>query len=372
MQYFLATLFLFSVAVLSAEINLSSENPYEILGVDKTASQSEIRKAYKKLAMVYHPDKKSDEESAKTFAAVNSAYDIIGNPDKRALYDDFGKSKDGRGGFNSYWEFAQSNTKSSNDFYVGDSMITRLSSELWGQRMTGDTIWLVNFYAPWCTHCQQAIPMYKNLAGKLDGIVEVGSLNCHKDSDFCSTMGINAYPTFIMFYPKYGFQQSMVVGNGELDAQLMNFVNSRVSEWNYLAQNANLQELTDANFAAKVRESNDFWAVIFVGGMGQATTRNNSGKMAFMRLSTNLKNLANVGIINCDENVRTCVREFQKEKKLYFPSFPYFRLYSRGNAENKISREPFSLDAIGNVDLGVALMENVLRIALAGGDSCKV
>jgi curved DNA-binding protein CbpA len=132
------------------------DDPYEVLGVPRTASQGEIRKAYKKLALLYHPDKTSGE--ADKFSSINAAYDLIGttsywqvvsltpgNPDKRAVFDDFGKSSTGRTGFNSYWEFVQSNTKSENDFYVGDPLITRLTEKLWKDRVQGDQIWLVKY-----------------------------------------------------------------------------------------------------------------------------------------------------------------------------------------------------------------------------------
>ena len=55
---------------------------------------------------------------------IAEAYGILGNPDKRALYDDFGHD---HAGFESSWEYDQSRTKASSDFYNGDNMIHKLT-----------------------------------------------------------------------------------------------------------------------------------------------------------------------------------------------------------------------------------------------------
>lgn len=75
---------------------------YEILGVPKTSSQEEVRKAYLKLAHKYHPDKTGGDKAAEDkLKEINAAYDVLKNPEKRKQYDQFG-STDGQpfGGFN--------------------------------------------------------------------------------------------------------------------------------------------------------------------------------------------------------------------------------------------------------------------------------
>jgi len=66
---------------------------YEILNVTKTASQSDIRKAYLKLSLKYHPDKNSSPEAEENFKNISVAYTILSDPEKRLMYDKFGFDK---------------------------------------------------------------------------------------------------------------------------------------------------------------------------------------------------------------------------------------------------------------------------------------
>ena len=64
---------------------------YEVLGVSKNADESEIKKAYRKLALKYHPDKNPDDASAEEkFKEAAEAYEVLSNAEKKAQYDRFG------------------------------------------------------------------------------------------------------------------------------------------------------------------------------------------------------------------------------------------------------------------------------------------
>lgn len=66
---------------------------YEVLGVSKTATEDEIKKAYRKLAVKYHPDKNpGDKEAEKKFQEISEAYDTLSDKSKRAAYDNYGTS----------------------------------------------------------------------------------------------------------------------------------------------------------------------------------------------------------------------------------------------------------------------------------------
>ena len=64
-----------------------AQDHYKTLGVDKKASQEDIKKAYRKLARQYHPDTNSDAGAEERFKAISEAYDVLGDPDKRKKYD---------------------------------------------------------------------------------------------------------------------------------------------------------------------------------------------------------------------------------------------------------------------------------------------
>ena len=74
---------------------------YEVLGVQKNANADEIKKAYRKAAIQYHPDKNpGDKEAEEKFKEAAEAYDVLSNPDKKARYDQFGhEGMSGAGGF---------------------------------------------------------------------------------------------------------------------------------------------------------------------------------------------------------------------------------------------------------------------------------
>ena len=74
-----------------------SKDYYKILGVEKTASSDEIKKAFRKLAHKYHPDKQGGDEAK--FKEVNEAYQIVGDEEKRKKYDQFGSDFEQQGGF---------------------------------------------------------------------------------------------------------------------------------------------------------------------------------------------------------------------------------------------------------------------------------
>ena len=63
---------------------------YDILGVDKKASQAEIKKAYRALALKYHPDKNKEKEATERFKEVTAAYEVLSDSKKRQTYDQYG------------------------------------------------------------------------------------------------------------------------------------------------------------------------------------------------------------------------------------------------------------------------------------------
>jgi molecular chaperone DnaJ len=82
---------------------VSKRDYYEILGVDRNADEATLKKAYRKLAMKYHPDRNPDnKEAEQKFKEINEAYEVLSDKEKRSMYDQFGHAGvngNGQGGF---------------------------------------------------------------------------------------------------------------------------------------------------------------------------------------------------------------------------------------------------------------------------------
>ena len=86
---------------------MSKRDYYEVLGVSKSNSADEIKKAYRKLALKYHPDRnKGDKASESKFKEASEAYHVLSDKGRRANYDQFGHAAfdgaSGRGGFSNF------------------------------------------------------------------------------------------------------------------------------------------------------------------------------------------------------------------------------------------------------------------------------
>lgn len=96
MIFFLLVLMVAEECLIGATAG-TNDDYYEILGVDKKASEKQIKKAFRQLAMKYHPDKNKSKGAVKRFREIAEAYEVLSDPKKRKEYDQQGSA----GGFNS-------------------------------------------------------------------------------------------------------------------------------------------------------------------------------------------------------------------------------------------------------------------------------
>jgi len=112
------------------------DNPYVILGIEKNASDDEIKKAYKRLALKFHPDKNCQDDSE--FKRISSAYQILIDPCKRRLYDMCGSKLDSDSSISS--DESQSSTASSLELNKLVTQMFNLMSNLIKQRFSQSQI----------------------------------------------------------------------------------------------------------------------------------------------------------------------------------------------------------------------------------------
>ncbi|XP_030625341.1 dnaJ homolog subfamily C member 16 [Chanos chanos] len=170
-------------------------DPYKTLGVTRSASQAEIKKAYKRLAKEWHPDKNKNPEAEDMFIRITKSYEILSNEEKRANYDRYGQAEDsqphghshhGFRHFHDNFYFEESffhfpfNNKGGRDF--ADSKYN-LHFNQYVNDVVPDSFkrpYLVKITSDWCFSCIHIEPVWKETVQELEplgvgiGVVDVG------------------------------------------------------------------------------------------------------------------------------------------------------------------------------------------------------
>lgn len=334
---------------------------YAIMQLSRDVTQLELRRAYRALSLKYHPDRNpNDPSAAKRFADINMAYEVLGDPDKRAIYDDLGSGNDQ--GFETLWEFQQSKRKSTKDFYVGDRLIQGLTDANWDERVRGDQPWVVEFYAPWCTHCITATQKFKQSAEALDGDFEFGAVNGVNNPALAQRFHVNAYPTFVVFAPKWEVQaQFNWQGPDSLISNLPGWVREMQLEWDKLFRSTNVVFLdTSESLQQNVIDSPDVWVVMYTNGPSCSLC--SDAKPNFFRLSTDVMGLVKVGIHDCHKFRDNC-----NQMGISHQDFPHYYIYAAGNKSTPDRRKGDLLFSKNDIQTHVALplIAKALRAALA-------
>uniref|UniRef100_A0A915JGP5 Protein disulfide-isomerase A6 homolog n=1 Tax=Romanomermis culicivorax TaxID=13658 RepID=A0A915JGP5_ROMCU len=163
----------------------------------------------------------------------------------------------------------------SNALYEGDSSVIDLTANNFKHRvLDSDGIWIVEFYAPWCGHCQSLAPEYEKAAKALKGIVNVGAVNMDEHQSVGAPYNVRGFPTIKIFGADKTKAQDY---NGQRTAQ--GIVDHALSELSSLVRfrlsgrkaggespkgdEKDVIELTDSNFENLVIDSDEPWLVEF-------------------------------------------------------------------------------------------------------------
>jgi len=267
---------------------LAATDPYAVLELKKSANPSpaDIKKAYRRLSLLYHPDKSTDPRAKQKMEAISAAYEQIGDPDKKLIFDEFGTDEKYYSKF--HYEQAQrmkGKTVSKKGFYTqSEEVKTLTSANFWA--FSQATPALINFYASWCTHCQQMVGEYKKTGILLEDVAKVGAVNCEAEVQLCNRFGVQGYPT-LMLFTKSGDSETYAGGEHTADS---------IYGWVQQSINHNVFPLTSQNFG--LTNNGSLWVVDFSAGpwCGPCTGL----KPSLRRLSAELQGLAKVAIVECD------------------------------------------------------------------------
>ncbi|XP_026173746.1 protein disulfide-isomerase A6 isoform X2 [Mastacembelus armatus] len=164
-------------------------------------------------------------------------------------------------------------------YSASDDVVDLTSSNFNREVIQSDSLWLVEFYAPWCGHCQNLAPDWKKAATALKGIVKVGAVDADQHKSLGSQYGVRGFPTIKIFGANknkpeeyQGGRSSQAIVDGAMNA-LRALVKERLSGksgssgYNKQSGSGNgkkdVVELTDDNFDKMVLESDDVWLVEF-------------------------------------------------------------------------------------------------------------
>ncbi len=121
-----------------AMLSVMPLDPYQVLGVERNASQEDIKRAYRKLSKELHPDRhKGDKDAEQRFKEVNQAYEILNDPKKRQMYDQFGATGSGGAGNGPFGGFDFSAFQGGDFSGFGDLFETFFGGSVGGGRKRG-------------------------------------------------------------------------------------------------------------------------------------------------------------------------------------------------------------------------------------------
>uniref|UniRef100_A0A667X0Z3 DnaJ homolog subfamily C member 16 n=1 Tax=Myripristis murdjan TaxID=586833 RepID=A0A667X0Z3_9TELE len=208
--YFLVTFILF---VLLAEqlVKASSEyDPYKVLGVSRSASQAEIKKAYKHLAREWHPDKNKDPGAEDMFIKISKSYEILSNEERRANFDRYGQMDENQ-------PFGQSQHQGfrsfHNSFYFDESFFHfprsrdfadskyLLHHAQYNSVVLPDSHrrpYLIKVTSEWCFACIHIEPVWRETVQELEPLgVGIGIVDLGYERRLASQLGAHRAPSII-------------------------------------------------------------------------------------------------------------------------------------------------------------------------------
>jgi len=181
-------------------------DPYKVLGLSRSASADQIKKAYKQKAVLYHPDKNPDASAHDKFVEINAAHEILSDPEKKKQYDRYGTLAEQP---QQQYSHPFSYQRRYMDYYsqasYPDSVSVKLTYDTYNHRVTDSAsdpsqpnVWLIYVFSDYgCQLCQKLAPLWEEAAKLLQGYVHTGKLNSDFESSLVHKLGIRTVPSIV-------------------------------------------------------------------------------------------------------------------------------------------------------------------------------
>uniref|UniRef100_A0A674PFW1 DnaJ homolog subfamily C member 16 n=1 Tax=Takifugu rubripes TaxID=31033 RepID=A0A674PFW1_TAKRU len=185
-------------------------DPYKILGVSRSASQAEIKKAYKNLAKEWHPDKNKDPAAEDMFIKISKSYEILSNEERRSNFDRYGQMDEnqhtGHSQHHSYHGFHNSFFFDESFFHFQRSRDFADSKYLFHHaQFTSEVLpdsfkrpYLIKVTSEWCFACVHIEPVWKEVVQELEPLgVGIGIVDLGYERRLASHLGAHRAPSII-------------------------------------------------------------------------------------------------------------------------------------------------------------------------------
>ena len=238
-------------------ISICGKDYYKILGVKRDASKNEIKRAFKKLSLKYHPDKNKDnpEKAKEKFIEIANAYEVLSDEKQRKIYDQYGEEGikqqqqgggqgggmhfnfgggnfedifsqffgGGGGGFRTHFggggqrqsfHFQQGGGRQGGHFggfqeeeedddknYFENTDVINIKMGTLSKIYSRNEIWFILFFKSDNKDFKQMQELIKTLAEKTYGIFKVGAINCKSDEEICDEFSVRSTPK-ILYFPE--------------------------------------------------------------------------------------------------------------------------------------------------------------------------
>ena len=243
-----------TIFIVLISISKCGEDYYRLLGVKRDASKAEIRRAFKKLSLQYHPDKnknkKNPEKAKEMFIKIANAYEVLNDDKLRKIYDQHGEEgvkqhqqgggqqhggnfqdifnfffRGGMGGFQNVQEGPEKN-------FFENTDVLHLKMDNLSKLLNRRKIWFVYFFKSNNEGFQETKQKIVDIASQSYGIFNFGAVNCKDDEEICEDYSVYSTPK-ILYFPDSGKDEEEYKGPIEFQsffkygAKLMqNFVRS--------------------------------------------------------------------------------------------------------------------------------------------------